>query len=127
MRAIVTPPQARPTADWLIRDIRRALLICACAGACTVVGVLSVGSPLFRPPPPTSAAEAGLSTGSLLFVAPAGNLCQERTIDNETWRIRDGSLVNCAQALAKSASPELASQWSGSRIDIIREGFRRGR
>jgi hypothetical protein len=127
MRATIAPRlRALPARDRLVRDIGRALLVCGSVFAiCAVVGVLTIGSPLFRSPS-RSAGDAQLSTGSMLFVAPLGNLCQERTIDNATWRIRGGALVDCSEALAKSASLG-GGQWSGSRVDIIREGFRNGR
>jgi hypothetical protein len=64
--------------------------------------------------------QTDLRTGSVLIVAPDSSLCQERTIENDTWRIRNGSLVDCEDAFARNAG----APPSGSRLDLIREGFR---
>jgi hypothetical protein len=122
MSAAVAPrPQARSTAGWFVRDLRRALLVCGLAiSACALAVYLASDPTVFRTPAPSG---PSFSTGSLLLVAPVGNLCQERTIDNETWRIRGGAVVDCSVALARSENPD---QRPGSRVDIIREGFRRG-
>jgi hypothetical protein len=81
-----------------------------------------VTSPSRSPP-----SEADLSTGSLLFVSPTGERCFERTIDNNTWLIRNNGWVDCDAALAKAARSGADSRTPGSRLDLIREGFRGGR
>jgi len=78
-------------------------------------------SPASRPHPST---EGELSTGSLLFVTPNGTFCRQRTIDNSTWQIHDNGWVDCDDALAKSANAGADLRTPGSRIDLIREGFR---
>jgi hypothetical protein len=75
-------------------------------------------------PATITATEAELSTGSLLFVAPNSSLCRQRTIDNSTWQIRDNGWVDCDEALAKSANSGTDARTQGSRLDLIREGFR---
>ncbi len=123
MRAAVTTHTRSSSSARLARDVRRALLACGVViGFCAIVGFLTTGSALWTKPQPQTSSEAGLSTGSVLFVTPTG--CRERTIDNDTWRIRDGAMVDCAEALARSAGGASNGQWSGSRVDIIREGFR---
>jgi hypothetical protein len=116
-----SPTRAASRIQWRVGDLRRTLLILALvlvasAGIALVAALRVLSS---RPPAPV---EADLKMGSMLIVSPSGNLCQERTIDNDTWRIRDGALVNCAEALARAAGG--SAEPSGSRIDLIREGFR---
>jgi hypothetical protein len=107
---------------WLVGDFRRTLQVCAfvvvVSGAIGLVA--TVAPPLVKsgPPPHT---EAELRTGSMLIMNPDSNLCQQRTIENDTWRIRNGSLVDCEDALAKAAG----GPPPGNRIELIREGFRR--
>jgi hypothetical protein len=123
MRASATPrSRAAAPIRWRAGDVRRVLqvggFVVVVSGAIGLVAILA--PPLMKPahPPVT---EADLRTGSMLIVPPDSSLCQERTIDNDTWRIRNGSLVDCEDALAKSAG----GPPSGSRIDLIREGFRK--
>src|ERR1700756_4492183 len=97
-----SPTRAASRIRWRVGDLRRTLLILALvlvasAGIALVAALRVLSS---RPPAPV---EADRKTGSMLIVSPSGNLCQERTIDNDTWRVRDGALVNCAEALARAA------------------------
>jgi hypothetical protein len=62
----------------------------------------------------------------MLFVAPGGNRCRQSTIDNATWRIRNGGLVDCDEALAKAANAGNDVRSPGSRLELIRQGFRGG-
>jgi hypothetical protein len=109
-------------------EFKRAILACGfgiavCVGAIIVARWTRV---TVTSAPPLSAGEADLSTGSLLVISPTGDRCQERTIDNNTWLIRNKGWVDCDQALAEAKSGA-DSQTPGSRLDLIREGFRRGR
>jgi hypothetical protein len=121
MRANATTPNRAATGiRWLVGDLRRTLLIVA-LGLVVSAGIALFAGPSawkLRPPAPV---EADLKTGSMLIMSPNGTVCQQRIIDNDTWRIHDGPLVNCAEALAKSKG---TVDLDGSRIDLIREGFR---
>ena len=66
----------------------------------------------------------GAITGSMLVVAPTGNQFRQATIDNSTWRIRNGGLVDCEEALAKAANAGNDVRSPGSRLELIRQGFR---
>jgi hypothetical protein len=57
----------------------------------------------------------------MLVVSPTGTLCRQSTIDNSTWRIRNGGWVDCDEALAKSAGVD--ARTPGSRLELIRQGF----
>jgi hypothetical protein len=116
-------PAARSARRRLAGDIRRAVLASGLVVAlCAAVGFFAIK---MRPQSQTFS-EADLRTGSMVIVNPVGDVCQERTIDNDTWRIHNGGLVDCSEALAKAAAAGANSggQWSGSRVDIIRKGFR---
>jgi hypothetical protein len=56
-----------------------------------------------------------------VFVPWFGDDCRLRWIDNATWRIFEHGLVECRTALTHSET----HGWSGARVDIIREGFRK--
>jgi hypothetical protein len=47
------------------------------------------------------------------------NSCRQRLIDNATGQIHDNGTVDCEAALAQSSGRRL----SGTRVDIIRDGF----
>jgi hypothetical protein len=129
MRATGTIQFVRPpaAARRFAVEVRRAALACGFTFGVCVAAVLLANrwqaspSATARSRPST---EAELSTGSLLFVAPYSNLCRQRTIDNSTWQIRDNGWVDCNEALAKSANPTAETRTLGSRLDLIREGFR---
>jgi hypothetical protein len=109
-------------------EFKRAILACGfgiavCVGATIVASWTRV---TVTSAPPSSASEADLSTGSVLVVSPTGDRCLERTIDNNTWLIRNKGWVDCDEALAKTKSGA-DSRMPGSRLDLIREGFRGGR
>jgi hypothetical protein len=130
MRPTPTIPALKPVAAGRFAgEFKRAILACGfgiavCAGAIVLASWtrVTVTSPSRSPP-----GEADLSTGSLLFVSPTGERCLERTIDNNTWLIRNNGWVDCDAALAKAARSGADSRTPGSRLDLIREGFRGGR
>ena len=70
------------------------------------------------------AADADLNTASMLFIAPNGKTCRQRTIDNRTWQIHEGRPVDCDEALEQSANSDGNARRSGSRVEIIRDAFR---
>jgi hypothetical protein len=121
---LVRPPAA---ARRFAVEIRRAVVACGltlgvCLAAVLVASWWQTSPNRTARSQPSTAAE--LSTGSLLFVAPYGSLCRQRTIDNSTWQIRDNGWVACNEALARSESPAGETRTQGSRLDLIREGFR---
>jgi hypothetical protein len=128
MRATVTTrPRVPASTARLAPDVWRALLACAFIIAmCALAGSFATGSRLWTGSRPQTSLEASLSTGSVLIVSPVGNLCRERVIDNDTWRMHDGAAVDCKEALAKLGAMGSNGRWSGSRVDVIREGFRKG-
>jgi hypothetical protein len=117
----------RPAAGRLAGELRRAFVACGLVFTLCVLAALMANwsrasiSPVSQSHP---SGEVDLSTASMLVVPPAGDLCRERIIDNSTWRIRNKGLVDCAEALAKSANSG-ANVWSpGSRLGLISESFR---
>ncbi len=125
MRPTHTIPALKPSAAGRFAgEFRRAILACGfglavCVGAVVLASWTRVTvSSASRPPP----GEADLSTGSLLFVSPTGDRCQQRTIDNNTWLIRNKGWVDCDAALAKAKSGA-DSRTPGSRLELIRQGF----
>ena len=122
MRAIGTLGARKPSAGRLAIDVRRAFLACGLVLTLCLVAALIAGGSQVSISPASRSGEADLSTGSMLVVTSYGELCRERTIDNNTWKIRNKGWVDCDEALAKSAGLEHRS--TGSRLDIIRESFR---
>jgi hypothetical protein len=102
------------------------MLVCVLLSA--LIGLaLIIGTASLRPTPVASPQAAspdkGFSTGSMVFMPAQGNRCRKRIIDNATWRIQDGGEVDCATALAPKGNP--GARWPTSRVDVIRESFRR--
>jgi hypothetical protein len=128
MRPTPTIPALKPSAAGRFAgEFKRAILACGfgiavCAGAI----ILATWTRVTVTSPSRSPGEADLSTGSLLVVSPTGERCLQRTIDNNTWLIRNNGWVDC-DALAKAAGSGADSRTPGSRLDLIREGFRGGR
>jgi hypothetical protein len=111
-------------AGRLAGELRRAVVACGITFGFCLAAVLIANhwhATMSRAARNLPSGEAALSTGSLLVVSPGGNFCRQRTIDNSTWQIRDNGWVDCDEALAKSAN---SGAPPGSRIDLIREGFR---
>jgi hypothetical protein len=127
MRATDTIRARKPSAAGRAGDVRRAIqaggfLLLVCVSAVVIAGWFRASlNPASRSP---AARQAELSKGSMLVVSPTGDLCRESTIDNSTGQIRNNGWVNCEQALAKAANPGADGRPQGSRLDIIREGFR---
>jgi hypothetical protein len=106
---------------WLVGDVRRTVQVGAFVVLVSAaIGLVAILAPPLAKPGPRVHTEAELRTGSMLIMNPDSSLCQQRTIDNDTWRIRNGTLVDCEDALAKAAGGPA----SGSRLELIREGFR---
>ena len=121
---VLTPPAA---ARRFAVEVRRAVLACGFVFGVCLAAVLIANwwqASTSRSARSQSWTESDLSTGSLLVVAPNSSLCRQRTIDNSTWQIRDNGWVDCDEALAKSANAGTDPRTQGSRLDLIREGFR---
>ena len=111
-------------AGRLAGELRRAIVACGITFAFCLSAVLIANhwrASMSQATRTTPSSEAELSTGAMLVVSPSGTFCRQRTIDNSTWQIRDNGWVDCDEALAKSAN---SGAPAGSRIDLIREGFR---
>jgi len=130
MRATqATKPLKPSAAGRFTGEFKRAILACGfglavCVGATIVASWTRV---TVSSPSQSSPGDADLSTGSLLFVPASGDRCLQRTIDNNTWLIHNNGWVDCEEALAKAAKSGADSRSPGSRLDLIREGFRGGR
>jgi hypothetical protein len=90
--------------------------------------VLFIGSQMPSPTdsnPANARTAAGLASGPVVFVPPFGNECRQRMIDNATWQMRDYGMVDCDAALSLNAAGAVPREWAPSRVDSIRNGFRR--
>ena len=127
MRATDTIRGRKASAAGRAGDVRRAILaggflLAVCVSAIVFAGWFRESlNPESRSP---ATRQAELSKGSMLVVSPTGELCRESIIDNSTGQVRNNGWVNCEQALAKAANPGADGRPQGSRLDIIREGFR---
>jgi hypothetical protein len=63
--------------------------------------------------------EGRYQTGMVVIVPTDGNNCQERVIDNATWRIHDKGQIDCDSVFSQNSV-----QTSDYRIAVIRDGFR---
>jgi hypothetical protein len=108
----------------LAGELRRAVVACGITFAFCLSAVLIANhwrASMSQATRTLPSSEADLSSGAMLVVPPSGTFCRLRTIDNSTWQIRDNGWVDCDDALAKAAN---SGTPPGSRIDLIREGFR---
>jgi hypothetical protein len=126
MRPIEPPSPLNPRRTGRpAADSRKAFIACCLvAGLGVVAAVIAGRSTEGSSRSQRTAADFGLSTGSVLIVPREGQICQQRTIDNSTWRMHDNGSVDCAEAMDKSRGSEPSGRWSGSRVDIIRDAFR---
>jgi hypothetical protein len=128
MRATGTLRTPQPSAAGrLSGEVRRAVLACGITLGFCLSAVLIASwthASMNAESRANSAREADLSTGSVLVISPDGKRCRQRTIDNSSWQIRDNGWVDCDEALAKSANAGADLRTPGSRLDLIREGFR---
>jgi hypothetical protein len=67
--------------------------------------------------------EATLRSGPILFVPLTGNVCRQRVIDNETWRIRDAGEVICDEAVSWNATVPLNTYSVTSRLQALQSVF----
>jgi hypothetical protein len=131
MRAPRKHRPSRSSAGWLGRDRWRALAACLCVACLVAVGVsmrdwsfLANWSPSSPSSKSTQQAQAGdeFATGSIVVVPLRGELCRHLVIENATWRIRDGGLVDCHTVLLQSAGPR---HLSAARAELFRTVFGR--
>ena len=65
-----------------------------------------------------------MQSGAILFVPLEGNVCRKRSIDNETWRMRDDGHVVCDEAVTWNSGAENQKYFVAVRVDAIRAGFK---
>jgi hypothetical protein len=115
--------------QWAARDGRRAVLA---ALLLIFVGAASLsdgkllpsflsGAPAAATQPETQPAD-DLRTGSILIAPREGNVCEQRLIDNKTWRIRSNGTVTCDAAVSWQPHRD-GTYTSQSRLEAIRDGF----
>jgi predicted RecA/RadA family phage recombinase len=63
------------------------------------------------------------TTGAVVVMPTVGDECRQKTIDNRTWAIQDHGAISCKEALA--ASKRANSRGGSTRIDVIRDSFRK--
>jgi hypothetical protein len=122
--SVIEATQRKPRRRAAGQGRELVMAFCLAVTLCGTVGTIAYYSRAWPTSPSPENRQAELSTGSVLLVPPQGDTCRERTIDNATWRIRDAGPIDCTVALARNAAPEAKGQWSGSRVDIIRDAFR---
>ena len=111
------------------RDRRHGLITCAWLSALLAAAVIGGGTIA-----KTSGSPAGemaymgpagsLQAGAVLFVPLEGNVCRRRSIDNETWRIRDDGYVTCDEAVTWNSGAQNQKYFVAVRVDAIRAGFK---
>ena len=111
------------------RDRRHGLITCAClsvvlaaaiiaGGTVTKVSGSSAGDMAYLAP------AGSLQSGAILFVPLEGNVCRKRSIDNETWRMRDDGQVVCDEAVTWNSGAANQKYFVTVRVDAIRAGFK---
>ena len=113
------------------RDRRRGLITCACLSAILAAAIIAggtvakiSGASSSNPGREMAYAAGALRSGPILFVPIEGNVCRRRTIDNETWRIRDDGFIECDEAVTWNSSAENQKYFVTVRVDAIRAGFK---
>ena len=115
---------------WAVRDGRRAVLAVLML-AFVAATSFSDGKllPDFMTRDAPAVIRAGLErpvddfrTGTILVTPKDGNICEQRSIDNETWRIRSSGTVPCEAAVTWQPQRN-DSHTSHSRLEAIRNGF----
>jgi hypothetical protein len=76
-----------------------------------------------RPSVQAPQGDDNLTRGSIVYMPDVGDDCRQKEIDNATWRVREVGIVPCQQALATKSGGGPGA--GGSRIDIIRQSFRK--
>jgi hypothetical protein len=125
-----TPRLPRRTANARLRrgDMARATVVTtALAGLFAAAYAIGTSWDTLRKTAVASAqsqqSDDDLTTGSIVFVPVLGNTCRQNLIDNRTWEVRDNGTAPCNEVLG--ARPYRRSGAPTSRLDIIRESFRK--
>lgn len=120
-------PKAKTVTSFQ-RDRRRGLITCAWLSAVLAAAIIAGGSV-------TKGGSSGgemaymdpagsLQAGAILFVPVEGNVCRRRSIDNETWRVRDDGYVVCDEAVTWNSGAASQKYFVAVRVDAIRAGFK---
>jgi hypothetical protein len=106
-------------------DVSRAVIAgLALVGLFGIAYAIAVGAHMPRDNVQArSQSDDNLTTGSIVYMPALGDTCRKRIIDNRTGQVRDLGPVPCSEAL----NPTVRGSAGGppTRIDIIRESFRR--
>ena len=111
------------------RDRRHGLITCAWLSAALAAAIIAGGTVA-----KTGRSSAGdmaymapagsMQSGAILFVPLEGNVCRKRSIDNETWRMRDDGHVVCDEAVTWNSGAANQKYFVAVRVDAIRAGFK---
>jgi hypothetical protein len=126
------PDMRRPKAKAATsfeRDRRRGLITCAWLSAALAAAIIaggtvtkgnssSDGDMAYMDP------AGSLQAGAVLFVPVEGNVCRKRSIDNESWRIKDDGYVVCDEAVTWNSGAANQKYFVTVRVDAIRAGFK---
>ena len=122
-------PKAKATTSFE-RDRRHGLITCAWLSAALAAAIIAGGT-VTKISGSSSAgnmaymAPAGsMQSGAILFVPLEGNVCRKRSIDNETWRMRDDGNVVCDEAVTWNSGAANQKYFVAVRVDAIRAGFK---
>lgn len=121
-------PKAKTVTSFQ-RDRRRGLITCAWLSAVLAAAIIAGGS--VTKGGSSSGGEmayidpaGSLQAGAILFVPLEGNVCRKRSIDNETWRVRDDGYVVCDEAVTWNSGAASQKYFVSVRVDAIRAGFK---
>lgn len=113
------------------RDRRRGLVTCAWLAAVLAAAIIgggtvakSVGSSTASLGRESHYAAGTLRSGAVLYVPIEGNVCRRRSIDNETWQIKDDGYVVCDEAVTWNSGAVGQKYFVAVRVDAIRAGFK---
>ena len=111
------------------RDRRHGLITCAWLSAALAAAIIAGGT-VTKISGSSSAGEmaymapaGSLQSGAILFVPLEGNVCRKRSIDNETWRMRDDGHAVCDEAVTWNSGAN-QKYFVTVRVDAIRAGFK---
>jgi hypothetical protein len=115
--------RSRAPASSFGRDRRRALIVCAALAV--VLGLsVAIGSQFALTPPSDQDRGPQLAKGPIIVVPRSGNDCRQSEIDNATWRIRELGTIDCDAAFG-TGTETIPREGALSRVDVIRNGFRK--
>jgi hypothetical protein len=119
---------------WLLRDVAQLGVLSVVSLAGLAIVALSFEWPILQlrttdallpakaVKPPTDTGNAyGVYTGSILFVPPRGEICDQWMFDNRTGALRDNGRVNCRPDAAR---PERDGVTPATRMIAIGKAFK---